>query len=574
KPDEKQRSSWTKEPPTDLVKPVENSESGQYALLVRNVKCYSGRKNHEIYSIVVQSGHLKRVLAGVMRGYPGLTMGLQRIELTRPFKPFVYRWEKFTEARDNESDETVKSHIDLLYNILEEELHDVISCKNDFIRNGVVTFDLLWTIFEPDHPIVSIVNVRQRAFRYDGGEIDMSAHVFVIHATFIDYDGNEFGHMPYHFYIPAFEGTKAIMSLPVFPLVYHHDQTTIREDLIARGKIWSEYKGHHYKEYEGLALAHSFMNRELKYNVKGRVIIDTEAYNTFNPDETHKVSSSLSGELTGDRLLIATPVLHGYSLKDKKWLKFFVDGVSDIVWNARAFDSLVLPHRHQNLKELILAFAQTQSKNLDVFDDVIQGKGRGVVMLLSGPPGVGKTLTAESIAEVMKVPLYVLSAGDLGTRVLRVEEYLKSVLRMVPKWGAVLLLDEADVFMQARNDNDLYRNEIVSVFLRLLEYYEGILFLTSNRAETIDPAFESRIHATIHYPDLDATSRRQIWSQLLGDSDKLGFSDAELDDMASLQLNGRQIKNVLKTASLVARHQEMPLGYGHVQTVLKLKASN
>lgn len=93
-------------------------------------------------------------------------------------------------------------------------------------------------------------------------------------------------------------------------------------------------------------------------------------------------------------------------------------------------------------------------------------------MLLSGPPGVGKTLTAESVAEVMRVPLYVLSAGDLGTRASTVEENLKDILRIVPKWGAVLLLDEADVFMEARNSTDLARNELVSIFLRMLEYYE------------------------------------------------------------------------------------------------------
>ena len=101
-------------------------------------------------------------------------------------------------------------------------------------------------------------------------------------------------------------------------------------------------------------------------------------------------------------------------------------------------------------------------------------------MQLSGPPGVGKTLTAESVAEVMKVPLYVMSAGDLGTTARSVEGNLKDILRMVPKWDAVLLLDEADVFMEARSATDLQRNELVSIFLRMLEYYE-VSFLTIKR---------------------------------------------------------------------------------------------
>lgn len=146
--------------------------------------------------------------------------------------------------------------------------------------------------------------------------------------------------------------------------------------------------------------------------------------------------------------------------------------MKDIVWNSRAFDSLVLPPAQQDLKKPILAFTNARSKQLGAFHDVVQGKGRGIITLLSGPPGVGKTLTAESVAEALKVPLYVLSAGDLRTNAVGVEEKLKDVLSIVPKWGAVLLLDEADVFMETRSTADLARNELVSIFLRLLEYYE------------------------------------------------------------------------------------------------------
>lgn len=189
-------------------------------------------------------------------------------------------------------------------------------------------------------------------------------------------------------------------------------------------------------------------------------------------NEAVSLSSRASGTLSDDERLVSTPILRGYSLNSKRWLEFYVDGVKDIVWNSRAFESLVLPPAQQNLKKLILGFAKARSKNLGDFDDVVQGKGRGIITLLGGPPGVGKTLTAESVAEALKVPLYVLSAGDLGTNAVGVEEKLKDVLEIVPKWGAVLLLDEADVFMETRNTADLARNELVSIFLRLLEYYE------------------------------------------------------------------------------------------------------
>lgn len=60
-------------------------------------------------------------------------------------------------------------------------------------------------------------------------------------------------------------------------------------------------------------------------------------------------------------------------------------------------------------------------------------------------------------------------------------------------WRAVLLIDEADVFLERRSPHDINGNAIVGVFLRVLEYCTGILFLTSNRVTTIDEAFRSRI---------------------------------------------------------------------------------
>lgn len=163
--------------------------------------------------------------------------------------------------------------------------------------------------------------------------------------------------------------------------------------------------------------------------------------------------------------MLAVPYVRGYSIKTKKWLWFYVDQVEPIKFADNAFASLVLPSQQ---KSLIRAFVESQVKFKDDFDDVIAGKGRGMIMLLSGPPGVGKTLTSESVAEDMRVPLYMMSAGDLGLDPSGIEESLNLVLDMVGRWNAVLLLDEADVFLEARSSNDLERNKMVSIFLRVL----------------------------------------------------------------------------------------------------------
>ena len=182
-----------------------------------------------------------------------------------------------------------------------------------------------------------------------------------------------------------------------------------------------------------------------------RIIIDTYAWNRFNPnrqvslsglgktrgraaynddedydddddnedtdygdddydDDTELPAGELKARasLTKDQLLLCSASLRGYSLRNKKWLQFSINCVSEIKWNDSAFESLVLPKDH---KELILALTESQVQNKESFDDVIQGKGKGMIMLLSGPPGVGKTLTAESVAENMHAPLYMMSAG-------------------------------------------------------------------------------------------------------------------------------------------------------------------
>jgi ATP-dependent 26S proteasome regulatory subunit len=112
----------------------------------------------------------------------------------------------------------------------------------------------------------------------------------------------------------------------------------------------------------------------------------------------------------------------------------------------------------------------TTNNKPNTFDDLITGKGLGVILLLVGNPGTGKTLTAEAVADKVRRPLYVLSAGELGQKADDVEARLRDALELAEKWDAVLLFDECDVFLQERSGGggagDLARNEIVAVFLR------------------------------------------------------------------------------------------------------------
>ena len=286
---------------------------------------------------------------------------------------------------------------------------------------------------------------------------------------------------------------------------------------------------------------------------------------TENPDLQKR-------SFTEEELLLTSPVVLGFAFSEKLWLEFTISGVHDITYNEDAFDSLVLP---PNQKAIVRAMVESHKfHGAKTIDDVVQGKGKGLVTVLHGPPGTGKTLTAEGIAELLKCPLYMVSAGELGTDAARLEHSLQQILDIAHSWGAVLLLDEADVFLEKREVHDIHRNALVSVFLRLLEYFQGILFLTTNRVNTFDEAFQSRIHVALRYGELTHKAKMTVWKMFLTRVRNVEgmeveeLSDDDLDILSRNQLNGRQIKNLVRTAQALALNQKQKLTMKHIKQVL------
>jgi SpoVK/Ycf46/Vps4 family AAA+-type ATPase len=150
-------------------------------------------------------------------------------------------------------------------------------------------------------------------------------------------------------------------------------------------------------------------------------------------------------------------------------------------------------------------------------------------------------------------------------------QYLQTVLIIGQAWGCVVLLDEADVFLEERTVSDQKQNAIVSVFLRALEYYDGILILTTNRVGTFDEAFKSRIHLAIPYFNLNEEQRLEIWRNFMDvlrrSKQPIDVQDLEMNvhKLAQVEINGRQIRNVITLARYLAKHRKQMMVYKHVQ---------
>lgn len=138
-----------------------------------------------------------------------------------------------------------------------------------------------------------------------------------------------------------------------------------------------------------------------------------------------------------------------------------------------------------------------------------------------------------------------ISTGELSSDAAELEAQLTHIFQTAHAWNALLLLDEAEVFLQRRAELTLERNRLVAVFLRKLEYYDGVLFLTTNLVQQFDDAILNRIHLTIEYEKLEKAAQAAIIAYFLESiNGGRGFSNIGTDYIerfARVSLNGRQV---------------------------------
>ena len=268
---EDERFDWEDWSPDDIgIDPGETSEAKQCALVVRRQKHRGQKSSLAIHSITIQSPLIRKVLEPVFDGYKGMTTKLKDLTFNAPFHEFFYRWDRFKQQIDEERDDLVLDHMRLLQSVINSEIEPHLENRQELLDNGLVTFDYLWALFEPDAVIYKQSDGQDRLYRLVNSEYHKCEGrvFFSLTCRYIDCDGDAFGYVTMSLTLSDFDGIKPISELSIMPIPLHSHAVEILEKLQKRGKSFVELNGFHYKSYSGLCtMSGGFFGSVNKRNV-------------------------------------------------------------------------------------------------------------------------------------------------------------------------------------------------------------------------------------------------------------------------------------------------------------------
>ncbi|KZF22636.1 hypothetical protein L228DRAFT_131240 [Xylona heveae TC161] len=606
---------------------VKDQEShDEYIFLVRE---RVDRRSQEVTSYIdVKSEWLRDILRELLHHVKAVSLMEDRPSIEQNilfhFLPELDKCADSLEG-DPDSESTCLKHLRLLIDHLKHAYASTSERLGSMLQHGHITYELLWALFKPGFHVYTTCfgSGEPRCVVFDAGEetTQDSVEFYKLECRFLDYDGVKFGETGIYLRILKFRGSKPIETLEAFPLHHHPSRQQVRKNLVERGRKFRDLAGLHIQHCTGNAF---FMEngKPIRINLNSQVGVDAAFFREMLPNysrprlhdirakenegisiieidtlisdkreqekEKMQKDSVEAQQMSESDFLVCCPTICCFSFKKKMFLECAVGALQDVQWSLTSYNDLKVASK---TKTLISSLTKTRLGLVQTipFDNGIDGKGLGLNILLqyagknpfsvassltfpSGPPGVGKTFTVEATSERFKLPLYSISAGELvvdhgDSHAL--EQQLENIFKISKHFNAVLLLDEADAFMEQRTSYHDTHNRLVTVFLRKLEYYQGILFLTTNRMIQFDEAIMSRIHLTIKYEDLTREFRREIWEHSLSKAHTVqGPAVVKLDELQQLdniRLNGREIKHLTSIAHALATVDGEPVSYKHLE---------
>lgn len=210
-------------------------------------------------------------------------------------------------------------------------------------------------------------------------------------------------------------------------------------------------------------------------------------------------------------------------------------------------------------------------------------RGTGLIGLMAGPPGTGKTMAAQVIAAELELDLYRIDlAATVNKYIGETAKNLKRLFARAADMNAVLLFDEADALFskrtEVRDSHDRYANADTNYLLQLIEDYPGVALLATNKRQNIDEAFVRRVRYLMFFPKPDAAQRLAIWRQVvreLAGAERALVLEKELEQAADkVEATGAQIKNAVLAAIFLARQAGRALQFEDIRRGLERELSN
>jgi SpoVK/Ycf46/Vps4 family AAA+-type ATPase len=232
----------------------------------------------------------------------------------------------------------------------------------------------------------------------------------------------------------------------------------------------------------------------------------------------------------------------------------------------RTFDDVILSPRTRRALEI--AMAQVTQHNL-IFEGWGLGQrhstGLGLAFNFAGPPGTGKTICAEAVAQSLGRQLLVVRYAELESMWMgETSKNVCAIFRTAREEQAVLFFDEADAIAARRStsvDSGAQRelNSVVNVLLQELENYTGVVIFATNLAANFDPAFERRIRTHVLFELPGERERVRIWKVQLHPSRTPLAPDVDFDALAqNYEVSGGDIQNAVLKAALAAAAEPIP----------------
>ncbi|KAK8062666.1 hypothetical protein PG997_014763 [Apiospora hydei] len=283
--------NWVKEYPNDVKEVVETTNVvQQHAVVIRKKKAHkkNPHKPLEIHSIVIYSSLIREALKQhVFDGYAGVNLEVEDLVFEAPFREFFHRWEKLNDCITNGEDPRTVAHLNVLHEILQPEVEEQLNLSKSLVKKGLITFDLLWSLFKPGECIYAPATQGwpERLMLLETAKYDedwQKKPFYRLNYKFIEWDGRRLGFNKELRRIYGFEGPERITELPVYPLSYHGTIDAVKDRCYQRGRRFEQLAGLHYVAYRGTAYRRlQFMmvlDHDSETLLDERVMIDAKSY--------------------------------------------------------------------------------------------------------------------------------------------------------------------------------------------------------------------------------------------------------------------------------------------------------